>query len=149
MLKKLGQWLRVAGYDTVFPTPGTKDREVLEMALEGERWLVTRDRDFDGFNRGRSQVLLVQGSDWMDCARDLTRCIGLDWFYRPFTRCKVCNRLLETFVREHHGNLLPRNLTQPPATALFCPSCRQVFWEGTHVYRMRRQLAVLESFRVW
>ncbi len=149
MLKKLGQWLRVAGYDTVFPAPGTKDRDVLSLAVEEGRWLVTRDRDFNDFSWGRSWILFIRGGNWLDSARDLTGLIGLDWHYRPFTRCKSCNQVLEPFDRNSQGYLLPGNLTSPPATAWVCPSCRQAFWEGSHVYRMRRQLTVLEGFRDW
>ena len=45
MLKRLGQWLRVAGYDVLMLPDGTSDRELVQRAVEEHRVAVTRPRD--------------------------------------------------------------------------------------------------------
>ena len=37
MLKRLGQWLRVAGYDVLMLPDGTSDRELIQRAVEEHR----------------------------------------------------------------------------------------------------------------
>ena len=142
MLQGAGQWLRVAGYDTALPVNGTRDRHLLEKAVSEDRWLVTRDRELARHRLAPHYVILVTGNSLEANLRDLTRLINLDWFRAPFSRCKRCNSPL--------GNGSPADARAPPADARevsHCPHCRQVYWLGSHVRRMRAQLARFDRWR--
>lgn len=141
MLQGAGQWLRVAGYDTALPVNGTRDRHILEKAVNEDRWLVTRDRELARHRLAPHYVILVSGNSLEANLRDLTRLINLDWFLAPFSRCKRCNSPL--------GNGNPPDAAAAPPDASdvsHCPHCRQVYWLGSHVRRMRAQL---ERFNCW
>lgn len=142
MLQGAGQWLRVAGYDTALPTNGTRDRHVLEKAVNEDRWLVTRDRELARHRLAPHYVILVSGNSMEANLRDLTRLINLDWFLAPFSRCKRCNSPLG------NGNPPDAEGAPPDAVAIsHCPHCQQVYWLGSHVRRMRDRLARFNRWR--
>ena len=145
MLQGAAEWLRVAGYDTTLPAGGTRDRRIIEIAVAQDRWLVTRDRELSRHPRAPCYVIPVSGNSLEANLRDLTRLLDLDWFKAPFSRCKRCNVLLGSGNPDGGGLCVP-------ADAEFishCPYCRQVYWAGSHVRRMRHQLMRFNKWRPW
>ncbi len=139
MLKNLGQWLRVAGYDVLILPDGTADRQLVERAREEGRLLITRDRKINEFKNAGEFVILLDCNELEDCVSDLNRQLDIDWLYNPFGRCKLCNTELVEADRTAIEKVPPEarnSLTQ----ISFCPSCKQFFWDGSHVKRMRQRL---------
>lgn len=136
MLQGLGQWLRVAGYDTLLPEPGARDREVLHKAREGNRWLLTCDRGLVLHAGAGNYVILLETEGLDENAREVTWRFDLDWLHAPFSRCKRCNTTLDS--RPHLAS---------PAPISHCPQCRQDFWQGSHVARMRQRLHEMNVYR--
>ena len=142
MLRGLGEWLRVAGYDTHMPEEGTEDRDVLAMAAADNRWLVTRDRELVLHRNGPQHVLLLISDGQLDNIKELTFKLNLDWLHAPFSRCKRCNT-------PFHKGPLPGSSAPPEIGqqgVLHCPQCRKTYWKGSHVKRMRERL---EEFNRW
>lgn len=140
MLKGLARWLRAAGYDTLIQDNGGSDRAMLQTAAREARLLVTRDRKLTEFRHAAGRVVLLESNSLEDCAQELSRRLALDWLYRPFTRCLVCNTVLVE-AGEGARERVPRS-SRPHAGALhLCPVCGRVYWEGGHVRRMRARLA--------
>lgn len=143
MLKGLGRWLRVAGYDTLILEDGEEDAALLQRAVEEGRLLLTRDRPLMDYREATGTVILLQCSGLSQCASELTRRLGIDWQHRPFSRCLVCNTPLLTAT--------PAQRLQIPEDAredelvLYCPSCDKLYWEGSHVRRMRKKLQRWEN----
>jgi hypothetical protein len=134
MLGRLARWLRALGHDTLH-TPGVPDAVLVRTAFEQRRLLLTRDRRlsrewrFDG-------CVVVNAAKPAAQLRELDErlAIGRDWRARLFSRCMVCNTVLET---------LPP--PEPGRVHSFCPSCGRIYWEGRHTQRMRAFLTrVLE-----
>ena len=139
MLKRLGQWLRVAGHDVTIMPDGTPDALILQRAEEEDRWLLSSDRRLAAHRlaRGRLVLLDCQGID--ACAHELGRRLDIDWLYRPFTRCMACNTpLRDATPREMQD--VPAGVRAQVCNVRFCPSCRQLYWNGSHVDDMRRRL---------
>lgn len=139
MLKRLGRWLRVAGYDVVILPDGTDDRTLMQRAREENRLLLTRDRHMSSQTAGAGEPLLLSCNDLDNCVDALNRRLDIDWLHAPFTRCMNCN----TPLRDAD----PSNRTRVPQGALsrasmvkYCPRCDQLFWDGSHVERMRARL---------
>lgn len=134
MLRGVGRWLRVAGYDTLIAESGSKDDDLLAYARAEGRLLVTCDRALAGSAENRVIVLGSEAPD--DAARELRERLDVDWLHAPFTRCLLDNALLRAAS--------PRELSRMPASAqsgtgpiLACPQCGRVYWPGSHVRRMR------------
>lgn len=143
MLKGLGQWLRVGGYDTAMAASGSEDRRVLAKAVIEDRWLVTCDRELLCHRRGPEYTLLLESDNLEEQIRELTWSLNLDWHHAPFSRCKRCNTpLMEGLLPDNDKGAEPDT-----AMARHCPNCRQSFWEGSHVRRMRHRLKEFNQWR--
>lgn len=124
MCVQLGRWLRAAGYDVVIVDASMDDREIFHKAVHERRLLLTRDRFFTELDPDGKTVIYLKGEELGDWAEQL-KAKGVDWLFRPFTRCLECNSEFEKTDQVHW----------------FCPSCQQTFWLGSHTENMERQLS--------
>ncbi len=139
MLQRLGRWLRAAGYDTEIAMDAEPDYELLKRARRDGRYLITRDRKIMEFRNAAKTVILLDADSLDECAAALSQQMDIDWLAKPFTRCMVCNtELIDATPQQLAGLSLVK--TEHINAAFYCPSCRQVFWEGSHVKRMRTHL---------
>lgn len=138
-LQRLGSWLRAAGYDTLIESDGRADYELLKQALAEERLLITRDRKLTEHRRAPGTVILLECENLEDCVAALSRQLPIDWVHDPFVRCLVCNTKLIQ-ARSEHLLELPVRLRATLDSAYYCPSCKKVYWDGSHVRRMRTRL---------
>lgn len=138
MLARLGHWLRAAGYDTAIAEKQSDDRDLLKQALEENRLLVTRDRHFLEMGHPDS-VIWLKGNLLSECAQELTEKLAIDWLYKPFSRCLVCNR--EVIVaNDEIAKKAQLELGEEKKLFTFCEMCQRVYWEGSHTQRMLGQL---------
>lgn len=140
MLSRIGKWLRAAGHDTAIVTESISDREILERAISEERLLITRDRHFLSMKRGAPLLHYLKSNDFDSCMDELNRQIRIDWLFAPFSRCMICNHLLDKVTDEELLNHIPSKIRHQKNEFWHCSACRQYFWEGTHTQNMRRQL---------
>lgn len=127
MCAELGKWLRIAGYDTFIVEDDREDREIYKLALDENRILLTRDKDFKQFKRVR--IVYLRSDDIHECAQQIKEELKIDWLYAPFSRCLKCNSML----KKRDGNWI-------------CPLCHQLFWLGSHTRSMENQLNQWKSF---
>lgn len=140
MLAGLGRWLRIAGYDTEIARHGRRDRDLVEQAHAERRILLTRDRRLAEI-RGASDRAIVLHCDGIDaCARELGQRLAIDWTKEPLSRCTLCNVRLEV-AAAHLWGRLPPGVRASGSVVTVCPRCGRLYWDGSHVRRMRRRLA--------
>jgi uncharacterized protein len=142
MLAGLGRWLRIAGYDTAIAARGCRDRDLVEQAHAEERILLTRDRRLVEIRRANEWTIVLQGNGIDACARELARRLSLDWSLDPLSRCTLCNTPLDLADTRLLASLPPR-IRDHGAAVHVCPRCGHLYWQGSHVRRIRRRL---ESF---
>ena len=143
MLQRLGRWLRAAGYDTAIASPGDDDRALIDQARAEGRWLVTRDRHLARFRNGDGRIVLLEANDTPALAAELSARFRIDWLNAPFSRCLDCNTPLHPATAEQWQQVPESALARSTVTR-YCPTCDKVFWEGSHVRRMRH---TLENFQ--
>jgi uncharacterized protein len=138
MLGRLARWLRVLGCDTRYEAAAEDDDLVRESLAEG-RILLTRDR---GIPRRWwvDNCFVVAGDDPMVQLREVVKHFGLDPRRRLFTRCTLCNTPLQILDAEETVRHVPAALRDRHERFVRCPSCGRLYWEGSHVDRMRRRL---------
>ncbi len=144
MLMRLGRWLRAAGHDVLIYPPGTPDAMLIARARSEGRQLLTRDRRLGEFSQAGRFVLVLAGNDTESCALELKRRIGLDWLYRPFSRCMLCNHPLEEGSAEDLQRV-PEESRRLSTYCRRCPSCRKLYWEGSHTRRMLARLKAWQA----
>lgn len=144
MLKGLGRWLRAAGYDTLIQGNAGTDRTMLHNARQEARLLITRDHKLMEFRHAAGTVVLLHANTLQECIDELTSRLQLNWLYRPFSRCLMCNALLVE-ADAAAWEQLPGESRLHVDKLLSCPRCAKVYWEGGHVRRMRARLVAWQA----
>ena len=137
MLLRLARLLRAAGYDTYLAEGGQRDAELLRVAREENRVLVTRDKALAA--QAHPRGVLVAGRGAYAEAESLTAVLPVDWRLAPFSRCIVDN----TPLREAGPADVARTPQEGPAVLgpfRACPACGRVYWQGSHVRRLGERL---------
>ena len=124
-LGRLAAYLRMLGFDAVYRNQAS-DAELVRISAGEQRILLTRDR-------GLLQHGGVTHGYWLrnaDSRRQLVEVVGrfdLTRSLRPFSRCMVCNEVLEEVLRVRADDDYRE-----------CPQCGKVYWQGSHYRRMER-----------
>jgi uncharacterized protein len=139
MLSRLGKWLRAAGHDTEIMTTPASDKEILALAISTNRFLITRDRYFLKMKNATPILVYLKNNAFDACLEELNQKMKIDWLYAPFSRCLICNSLLSKPLPDDLTEIDPEILRKK-GEFWYCPSCRHVYWEGSHTNRMLHQL---------
>jgi uncharacterized protein len=143
MLGRLARYLRFVGSDTVY-LRGVDDDELVRRSETEARVLLTRDRALSARARGACRIESpVLAEQWREVRRR--------WPELPttvvFTRCTLCNGLLELRPAEPappHGVGIPESLLRDGGPLYGCGSCGHLYWEGSHTARIRRTIEAWE-----
>jgi len=138
MLGRLARYLRAAGYDTSLASGGAPDSLWVDVARREQRMLLTCDRQLLRHKAGRGRVVWLQQGMLDAQAAVLRDELGVDWLWRPFTRCLVDNARLRSARAEALARL-PADLRG--RTVRECPDCGRIYWVGSHHRRMRKRLS--------
>ena len=118
------------------------DEELARIARDEHRLLLTRDV-------GLLKRRMVSHGCWIRATeprRQLAEVVDrLDLLgaIAPFRRCLCCNDLLQAVAKEGVADSLPPAVRARHDVFRRCPSCRRVYWEGSHAARMRACVAEL------
>lgn len=140
-LGRLARYLRLLGFDTVY-TNDLEDAEIAARAKTEQRIVLTRDR-------GLLKRSEVTHGHWLRSTaprRQLAEVVAaLDLGSRitPFSRCMVCNGLLEQIPETAVRHELPEGIRGRYPAITRCPDCRRLYWPGSHYARLSKLLSKL------
>ena len=138
MLGRLARWLRVLGYDTCYDE-AVHDAELVRMANEDDRVLLTRDRHLLRELRP-ARAHEVRQDDPLQQLHGVVAALALSPPGELFTRCLLCNSPLQELERSLAEPLMPPGVRDIPGPVRQCPDCGRLYWDGSHVRRMRAAL---------
>jgi len=144
MLGHVGRRLRMAGYDTIIDRGETSDADLIERAKRENRLFLTCDKKIQEIKGAEDLLIYLDKGDEISWAKYLSHHFDVNWTHAPFTYCIDCNRPLEAVPSAAYDRL-PLNIKQQGQSGRYCPSCDKVFWEGSHVERMKQQLQKLNE----
>jgi uncharacterized protein with PIN domain len=49
-----------------------------------------------------------------------------------FTRCILCNELLNSMAKDSAKNKVPEYVFKMQENFVSCPKCKRIYWQGTH-----------------
>ncbi|MCX8173457.1 MAG: methyltransferase domain-containing protein [Thermoplasmata archaeon] len=136
MLGKLARWLRLLGYDVIYPDAGKSDDELAKLAGETGRILLTRDKVLAAKARNG---LLIKSDDVQAQIDELKEKIGLK-IELELDRCSVCNNLIEKVDPEFVMGKVPEKVFANFSEFWYCRHCEKIYWYGSHVEKMRERL---------
>jgi uncharacterized protein with PIN domain len=134
-LGRLAAYLRLLGQDCVhralFP-----DEEVARVSVDENRILLSRDKRLL-MRRAVVHGGFVRATDPMEQVPEVLHRFGAPETIAPFTRCMACNGVLRPAAREQVEDRLLPDTREYYREFRECPDCRRVYWDGSHVRRMR------------
>jgi uncharacterized protein with PIN domain len=142
-LGKLAVYLRILGFDVLYRND-YQDDELLRIAVEENRILLTRDRRLL-MHRALQLGYCVRSLEPRSQAAEVVRRYNLFEHINPFHRCLRCNHPLQPVSKE---DVLDR---LEPLTRVYydefqlCHSCNQLFWKGSHYERMLKLVEDISS----
>jgi uncharacterized protein len=137
-LGKLARYLRMLGFDTLYQTD-YDDPEIIRIAVEEKRIILTRDL-------GILKNDLVQRGYWLrsqnarEQLMEVLNRLQLQNKIDPLSRCILCNGKLKQVSMKSVMQSLETNTKKYYEQFFRCRSCGKVFWEGSHVERMKKFL---------
>ena len=137
MVGTLAKWLRILGYDTCYD-PDMDDHQLVRLARAEGRVLLTRDRELA--QRPGLQTVFLTGESLESQIGQVLEELHLEPD-RSFSRCPVCNDRLAEVDRETARERVPAYVAQTQESFRACPSCRRIYWRGTHWRQMDEQLS--------
>jgi uncharacterized protein with PIN domain len=140
-LGRLARYLRMLGFDARWRNDAP-DEELARVAAAERRILLTRDA---GLLKRRivSHGYFVREVDPRRQLAEVVRRLDLFRSIDPFRRCLCCNDLLEPVRKEDVAGDLPPRVRERHEAFRRCPSCRRVYWAGSHHRRMERLVSEL------
>lgn len=129
-LGRLAAYLRMVGFDTLFPED-YRDEELARISSEENRILLTRDR---GLLKRRivKHGYSVRATDpWQQLAEVIKRFNLYDAIAR-FQRCAACNGVLEAVDKAAIADRLPEKTATYYDEFRRCLSCGKIYWRGSH-----------------
>lgn len=139
MLGSLAKWLRIYGFDTIYADINTSDEEILNIAKEENRKLITRgiELSYQG-RRENLDVIKLQTTDLDEQIKIILRDTKID-DAKFLSRCTICNELVTTVKKEEIKGRVPKKVLENNHEFWFCKKCEKVYWKGSHCDEMLKK----------
>ncbi|MEE4303161.1 MAG: Mut7-C RNAse domain-containing protein [Wenzhouxiangella sp.] len=139
-LARLAAYLRLLGFDCLHERQ-MEDERIIRVSLADHRIILTRDVGL--LKDGRvTHGAFVHATRPLGQLAEIVERFQLEALYRPWTRCMLCNALLEAVaVSDLDDEALPPDVRSRFDRLHRCPDCGRVYWPGSHTERLRRRLA--------
>jgi len=135
MLGKLARWLRILGYDTLYPD--AKDEELIEMGNREGRTLITRDKEL-ALRCGNS-ILITTFTIEDQLGEMLKNGLRIDE-KEMFTRCTLCNSVLQEIDKNNVQGKIPQKSFENNEKFWYCKNCDKYYWKGKHWVDIKKKI---------
>lgn len=141
MLGRLARMLRLLGYDTEY-SPDMTTAQLRDVAKRGKRIVLTRGRAQKRFP-DLTNVFSVKSEHAPDQLREVVERFKLETRAGLWTRCTLCNGTIERAEKAEVEALVPARVFEIYEEFFRCAVCGHVYWQGSHVERVLKDLAAL------
>jgi uncharacterized protein with PIN domain len=139
MLGRLARLLRLLGYDTEY-SPAMATSQLQEIVRRGERIVLTRGQAEKRFPDPRN-VFSVKSENAPEQLREVVEHFRLDTHTGLWTRCTLCNGRIEQVEKAAAAALVPPKVFEIYDAFYRCASCGHIYWQGSHIERILKNLA--------
>ena len=135
-LGKLAQLLRMLGFDALYRNDA-REKDILDMAARDDRIVLSKSASLLGSSTITAGYRIRSDNPREQLVEVLER-FDLWLCAHPFQRCLHCNTILIAVPKQEILDRLPEKVRALSCAFTWCPTCDQLYWEGTHVERMRK-----------
>jgi uncharacterized protein with PIN domain len=133
-LGRLTRYLRMLGIDVCYKND-LNDDDIISLSLKERRAILTKDRGILKRNEV-THGYWIRSIKIEEQVEEVLERFHLHNEIKEFTRCLECNELLKPVAKEKIISQLPPKVARIQNEFYFCPSCKKIFWKGTHYQRM-------------
>ena len=141
MLGRLARSLRLLGYDTIY-APDRTTAQLAEIARSTERVVLTRGEASQRFP-GITRIYSVRSEAPPEQLREVVEHFGLETRSGLWTRCTLCNAPIAPVAKSEVEARLDPKIFQLYEDFYCCTGCAHIYWRGSHVERIVRNLEAL------
>lgn len=142
-LGQLATYLRMLGFDCLYRND-YQDNELARVSIEEDRVLLTRDRRLLMRKVIRRGYCIHQSDPRLQAVEVLKR-FNLTDQVKPFQRCLRCNSTLQVVSKQDVLDRLEPLTKKYYEEFRICPSCKQVYWKGSHYEHMQQLISQLKA----
>ena len=137
-LGRLITWLRILGFDATLYDSNNLSGLVL-TSLREERIIISRNRKLG--KRAGMRVLQIKSGLVAEQVKQVLKDLNLQPKKEDlFSRCIICNVVLEPIEKEKVKKLVPPYVFKTQEVFITCPKCHKIYWKGTHWGNTQRYL---------
>lgn len=134
-LGTLARYLRLLGFDSVY-FKRIDDADLVEISQSEGRVLMTRDTRLL-MKKTVTSGMYVRSQEPLMQIRETVGRFRLKHYISPFSRCSICNTLLDSITTEddgfsHFSVMLPEKIRRFYSQFKVCRSCGKLYWNGSH-----------------
>ena len=141
MIGRLARMLRLLGYDTLYQ-PELDPAGLAELARRDDRIILTRGETRLRFP-GATNVFSVRTEHPPDQLREVVAEFSLDPKSGLWTRCTVCNGRISAVAKQEVKDQVKPKVYEIYSEFYRCAGCGRVYWRGSHVERILKNLSTL------
>jgi len=133
-LGRLTRYLRMIGFDVSYKN-NFNDDEIVRISLQEKRAILTKDRGILKRNEV-THGYYVRNTKVEEQVKEILKRFDLQNEIKEFSRCLECNELLKSIKKETIIKQLPPKVAASQNEFYKCPSCKKIYWKGSHYQRM-------------
>jgi len=133
----LARYLRFAGFDTLYSSVDPGDQSIADVSRYENRVALSRDV-------GLLKRSIIQYGYWLRHTQtqkqfsEVAKRYNLKVHANPFSRCTLCNGLIERVEKHPVINKLPPRVGAQFNTFWQCKQCQQIYWKGSHYQKIKK-----------
>ncbi len=142
MLGKLAKQLRMVGYDTIYYR-GEDVYCLIRLAREEGRVILTRNNKLLPRTPEDHIIKIMEDNAFLQVRELLEKGLISLSEEHLFSRCLLCNVLLDGIPREEAEGKVPDFIFYQQKEFYRCPQCQRIYWQGSHQENMKRRIDTL------
>jgi uncharacterized protein with PIN domain len=145
MLGKLAKQLRMLGYDTIYYR-GDDAYRLIRLAREEGRAILTRNTKLLPRTPDDRIIKITEDRPSLQLRELIQKGLISLNEENLFSRCLLCNVLLDGIPREEAGGKVPDFIFYQQKEFYRCPQCQRIYWQGSHQENMLKRIEQLKNF---
>ena len=133
-LGRLARYLRMIGFDVYYKND-LSDEKIVKISSKGRRAILTRDIGLLKRNEV-THGYYVRNTKVEEQVKEIMSRFDLQKSIKEFSRCIECNEPLVTVEKNKILDELLPKVIQSQDEFYRCPSCKKIYWKGTHYQQM-------------
>jgi uncharacterized protein with PIN domain len=144
-LGSLSKYLRMLGFDAAYKNSNSKN-EIIMISINEKRTILTKDLNLLKRN-DVTHGYWIRNKEVIEQVKEVSGRFQLNNLIQPFSRCMVCNTLLEGIEKKKIMERLQERTKNMVDEFETCPSCNRIYWKGSHYQKMEGIIDKIREFK--